>query len=306
MLTPDELKARLPGVLVFATTPFIAGSLEVDLAGFRRNMEFLAAGGIRSVAVAGFVGEFSALSRDEYPAVIRTAREALGPDLLVVAGVGYGSPLAAEYAVAAQESGADCAMLLPPYLVEPTEDGMVDHVKQVASAIRIGVMIHSMPGFAFSPRLVERLADLGGVVAYKDELGDVRGFGEIVDRVGDRLAYVNGRAEPVMGYYASAGANVLATAIGNFDPALALAAYEAAAALDFPRLRTVLAPRATPWYRLRERNRGYLISVSKASMNLMGLAGGVVRPPLSGLQPAVDAELLALMTEIGYLEAATR
>jgi 5-dehydro-4-deoxyglucarate dehydratase len=305
VLTPDELKGRLPGVLAFATTPFAAGDLAVDLAGFRANMEFLAAGGIQAVAVAGFVGEFSALNAAEYRNLITAAREALGPDRLIVAGVGYGTELAIEYARAAEASGADCAMLLPPYLVEPTDDGMVQHVGRVASAIRIGVMIHSMPGHAFSPVLVERLAALPGVVAYKDELGDVRGFGDIVDRVGDQLAYVNGRAEPVMGYYASAGANVLASAIGNFDPPLALAAYEAAMALDVPRLRAVLAERATPWYRLRERNRGFLISVSKASMTLMGLAGGEVRPPLSGLQPAVADELRALMVQIGYLKGGT-
>jgi 5-dehydro-4-deoxyglucarate dehydratase len=282
------------------------GSLELDLAGFRRNMEFLAAGGIDLVAVAGFVGEFSALTAAEYRAVIRTAREALGPDRVVVAGVGYGSELAAEYAAEAEANGADCAMLLPPYLVEPTEDGMVAHVSRVASSTRIGVMVHTMPGFAFSPRLVERLANVQGVVAYKDELGDIRGFAEIVDRIGERLAYVNGRAELMMGYYASAGATVLASAIANFDPALAFAAFDAAIALDFPRLRAVLAPRATPWYRLRERNRGYLISVSKASMNLVGLAGGVVRPPLSGLPPEVGGELHALMTSIGYVEGPVR
>lgn len=303
MLTPDEVKARLPGVLAFAPTPFIDGTLEVDLAGFARNLEFMVAGGIRAVAVAGFVGEFSALSADEYGAVVTTARQALGPTALVVAGVGYGSELAAEYAAAAEAAGADCAMLLPPYLVEPTEDGMVAHVGRVSAATRIGVMVHSMPGFAFSPRLVERMAEIPNVIAYKDELGDVRGFGEIVERVGDRLVYVNGRAEPVMGYYASAGANVLATAIGNFDPPLALAAHDAASRFDFGELRRILAPRATPWYRLRERNRGYLISVSKASMNLMGLAGGVVRPPLSDLRPEVLAELRTLMEEIGYLEA---
>jgi 5-dehydro-4-deoxyglucarate dehydratase len=305
MLTPAEVRQRLPGVLVFATTPFSPGTLALDLDGFRRNMEFLAAGGIRAVAVAGFVGEFSALNATEYQALLRVAREALGPDRLIVAGVGYGTELATEYALAAEASGADCAMLLPPYLVEPTEDGMVAHVARVAGAIDIGVMVHSMPGHAFSPRLVERLADVRGVISYKDELGDVRGFGEIVERVGDRLAYVNGRAEPVMGYYASAGATVLASAIGNFDPPLALAVHDAAAALDFQRLRSVLAPRATPWYRLRERNRGFLISVSKASMNLVGLAGGEVRPPLSGLQPEVAAELHELMAEIGYLEGAT-
>jgi 5-dehydro-4-deoxyglucarate dehydratase len=306
LLSPDELRHRLPGVLVFAPTPFDERTLGVDLEGFRRNLEFLVAGGIKAVAVAGFVGEFSALSAEEYQAVVRTAREALGTDPLLVVGVGYGTALAGEYAAAAEASGADCAMLLPPYLIEATQDGMVEHTRQVAAATSLGVMIHSMPGFPFSPSLVERLAEIPGVVAYKDELGDLRGFAEIVDRVGDRLVYVNGRAEPVMGFYAMAGATVLASAIGNFDPALALAAYEACRDLDPVRLRATLAPRALPWYRLRERNRGFLISVSKASMNLVGLAGGVVRPPLSSLPPDVLDELRGLLEESGYLEGAVR
>ena len=304
MLSPDDLKHRLPGVLVFAPTPFDQRTLEVDIPGFRRNMEFLAAGGIEAVAVAGFVGEFSALEATEYQQLLRAARESFGPGGLIVAGVGFGTALAAQYAAAAEAEGADCVMLLPPYLVEPSEDGLVAHTKMVAQATALGVMVHSMPGHPFTPRLVDRLADIRGVVAYKDELGDVRGFAEIVDHVGDRLVYVNGRAEPVMAYYAAAGATVLASAIANFDPQLALDAYSAANDLDFDRLRTVLAPRAMPWYRLRERNRGYLISVSKASMNLMGLAGGVVRPPLSNLQPEVERELLGLLVETNYLEGA--
>jgi 5-dehydro-4-deoxyglucarate dehydratase len=303
LLSPDELTDRLPGVLVFAPTPFDSRTLGLDLPGFRRNLEFLAAGGIQSVAVAGFVGEFSALTGSEYEVLLRTAREAFG-DGLIVAGVGFGTALAAEYAVAAENNGADCVMLLPPYLVEPTEDGLVAHTKHVAEATRLGVMVHSMPGYPFTPRLVERLADLPGVVSYKDELGDVRAFSEVVDHVGDQLVYVNGRAEPLLAYYSAAGATVLATAIGNFDPALALEAYAAAETGEFARIRSVLAPRATPWYRLRERNRGFLISVSKASMNLMGLAGGAVRPPLSDLEPEVERELVGLLTETHYLEGA--
>jgi len=306
VLPPDELKRRLPGVLVFAPTPFDAATQEVDLPGLRRNMAFLAAEGIGAVAVAGFVGEFSALSAAEYEAVLRAAREALGPGPLLVAGVGYGTRLAAAYAATAEACGADCVMLLPPYLVEPTEDGMVAHVGGVAQATRLGVMLHSMPGFSFTPRLVERLAELPTVVAYKDELGDIRAFAEIVDRVGDRLVYVNGRAEPVEGFYAAAGATVVASAIGNFDPRLAIEAYEAARDLDYARLHAVLAPRAMPWYRLRERNRGYLISVSKATMNLLGLAGGVPRPPLSDLPQAVMSELRAVLEETGYLGMGAR
>lgn len=302
MLAPEELKDRLPGALVFAPTPFLRETLEVDFVGFRQNLEFLAEGGIQAVAVAGFVGEFSALNAAEYQLVLQVAREAFGPERLIIAGVGFGTALATEYAAAAERNGADCVMLLPPYLVEPTEEGLVAHTRVVAEATHLGVMVHSMPGYPFTARLVERMAAIPGVVSYKDELGDVRSFAEIVDHVGDQLVYVNGRAEPLMAYYAAAGATVLATAIGNFDPALALAAYAAAEKNDHEMMRAILAPRATPWYRLRERNRGFLISVSKASMNLMGLAGGSVRPPLSDLQPDVERELVELLTATEYLE----
>jgi 5-dehydro-4-deoxyglucarate dehydratase len=164
------------------------------------------------------------------------------------------------------------------------------------------VMVHSMPSYPFTPDLVERLADVPGVVAYKDELGNVDNFRHIAERIGDRLVYINGRAEPVQAEYAAAGATVLATAIGNFDPELALSAY-AALTEDGPEaLAAVLAPRATPWYELRQRERAFLISVSKASMSLMGLSGGAVRPPLSDLSDAVRLELTQLMRTVGYLE----
>lgn len=301
-MSPEELKQRLPGVLVFAITPFDERTLEVDFDGFRRNLEFLTAGGINAVSVAGFVGEFSALTAAEYSALVRTARAVLGPDRLLVAGVGFGTAVAAEYAAAAEAADADCAMLLPPYLVAPTEDGMVAHVQQVADATRLGLMVHSMAGHVFTPRLVERFAEIPSVVSYKDELGNVAAFVEIADRVGDRLVYVNGRAEPMMGFYAAAGMTVLASAIGNFDPAIALEAYAVAQELDFERLRAILAPRATPWYQIREHNRDQAISVSKSTLNMLGLAGGLVRPPLSNLGPELESELRDVLAVTGYLE----
>jgi 5-dehydro-4-deoxyglucarate dehydratase len=301
-LSPEDLRGQLSGVLVFAPTPFEPDTLALDLAGFRQNMEFLAAAGICAVAVAGFVGEYSALGPQEYRSVVRTAREAFGADGLVVAGVGVGAGLAAEHAAAAESAGADCVMLLPPYLVQPSDEGLVAYTAMVARATRCGVMVHSMPNYPFTPDLVERLAEVPGVVAYKDELGDVDNFRQVAARVGDRLAYVNGRAEPVMAEYAAAGATVLATAIGNFDPGLALSAYATMTEDGPDALAAVLAPRATPWYELRQRKRAFLISVSKASMRLMGLSGGAVRPPLSNLTDAVQVELVKLMHTVGYLE----
>ena len=178
MLTPAELKDRLSGVLVFATTPFEAGSLELDLGGFRLNMEFLAGGGIQAVAVAGFVGEYSALTTAEYEAVVRTAARCsarTGSSL-------PGSATARSWRPSTWSWPRPAAPIAPRPARRTSSSrprtGWWPHVTRVASAIRIGVMIHSMPGLGVLAGTGRATADVPGVVAYKDELGDVRGFGE--------------------------------------------------------------------------------------------------------------------------------
>lgn len=297
-----ELKEKLRGVVAFAPTPFRTSDLEIDLAGFSRNMDFMAQNGIPWIAVAGFVGEYSALTHDEYAQVVRAAADAVNGKSRIVAGVGGGTHGAREAAQTAQQQGAECVMILPPYLVQPSPAGLVEHFRTIAESVDIGVMIHSMPGTAFTPELVEEVAKTPNVISYKDEAGDLRLFDETVNRLGDRLVYVNGKAEMMMPYYFLAGATCNATAIGNFDPQLALSACAAALAGDFPKTSALLQPKARPWYRLREKNRGYLISLSKASMDLAGLCGGAVRPPLSEIAPEDQLQLRNLMEELGYID----
>ena len=302
MMNPVELKQRLQSVIAFAPTPFRAEDLEIDLKGFRENLDYLAQNGVPWIAVAGFVGEYSALTPQEYALVLRTAVDAVKGRSNIVAGVGGGTKLAIEAARDAQESGADCAMILPPYLVQPTPTGLIEHFRAIAQSVRIGVMIHSMPGVAFTPELIEEAAEIPSVVAYKDEIGDLRAFDETVSRVGDRLVYVNGKAEMMMIYFFLAGATCNATAIGNFDPQLALTAARAAREGDYEEVKKLLLPKARPWYRLREKNRAYLISLTKASMDLAGLCGGAVRPPLSEIAPEDRQELRCLMDKLGYID----
>lgn len=302
MIDPIELKAQLRGPVAFAPTPFRRDNLEIDLAGFRHNMDYLAQNGIPWIAVAGFVGEYSALTPREYAELVRTAVEVVQGKSKIIAGVGGGTHVASEVARVAQSQGADCVMILPPFLVQPTPEGLVEHIRSIAKSIQLGVMIHSMPGFTFTPDIVERVAETPNVVSYKDESGDLRMFDETVSRIGDRLVYVNGKAEMMMVYYFLAGATCNATAIGNFDPALALSACRAALDGDYGKVMQLLLPKARPWYRLREKNRAYLISLTKASMELAGLSGGTVRPPLSTITHEDQIQLRILMEELGYIQ----
>lgn len=305
MLSPLDLKEKLRGVIVFAPTPFRRGDLEIDFAGFRGNLDYLVQNGISTIAIAGYAGEYSALSSTEYVELVKAAADVVRNKANLVVGAGGGMHMACAAARAAQDCGADCIMTLPTYLMIPTPAGLRNHFSAVARSIQIGLMIHSMPGSFFTPALVNDLAEVPNVVAFKDESGDLRTFDEIVRLVGDRLLYVNGKTEMMMCCYFVAGATSNASAIGNLDPSLALASYQAALASDYRRVNELLLPRARPWYRLREKEPAYLIALTKASMELAGLCGGTVRPPLSELSPEHQENLEFLMEELGYIQRAS-
>jgi 5-dehydro-4-deoxyglucarate dehydratase len=223
---------------------------------------------------------------------------------LVVAGVGHGTHTAIEFARRAEAAGADCVMLLPPFVADPPAEGMYSHFRAIAQSVNIAVMLHSMPGGAImTPEVVARLAELPNVVAYKDELRDIRVFHDIRALVGDRLVYVTANGEKLLRYYFLDGLGVLATAMGNFDPALINTVYQLAAAGDTTQLNTLLQTKIAPWYQLREKDRAYLIAVTKETMNLLGLCGGVPRWPLWPMSPADRPALAAILSQLGYQPA---
>lgn len=303
-LSPADVKQRLTGVLPFVPTPFRAADQALDSDGLRGNLRFLLEHDTRLLGLAGFAGEFSALTPAEHEQVIKLAVEEAAGKALVVAGVGHGTPTAIEFAQRAEAAGADCVMLLPPFVANPPAEGMYHHFRAIAQSVNIAVMLHSLPGGAIlPPEVVARLAELPNVVAYKDELRDIRVFHDIRALVGDRLVYVTANGEKLLRYYFMDGMGVLATAMGNFDPALINQVYALAVAGETDTLNEVLQHKIAPWYKLREKDRAYLIAVTKATMNWLGLCGGVPRWPLWPMNAADRPALEAILTGLGYTPA---
>jgi 5-dehydro-4-deoxyglucarate dehydratase len=300
-LAPTDVRQRLTGVMPFVPTPFRAADQALDANGLRTNLRFLLEHDTRILGMAGFAGEFSSLTLDEYEQVIEIAVEEAAGQALVVAGVGHGTPMAIEFAQRAEAAGADCLMLLPPFVADPPAEGLYHHLRAIAQAVDVAVMLHSMPGGAvLTPETVARLAELPNVVAYKDELRDIRIFHDIRALVGDKLVYVTANGEKMLRYYFMDGMGVLATAMGNFDPALINQVYALAAQGDTATLNEVLRTKIAPWYKLREKDRAYLIAVTKETMNLLGLCGGVPRWPLWPMNAADRPALLKILSDLGY------
>jgi 5-dehydro-4-deoxyglucarate dehydratase len=299
-LTPLQLKDALRGVIAFAPTPFTADD-RVDYDGLARHVDYLARSGAHVVVVTGGVAEFFSLDLDEYRDCIRVGVEAVGGRVPVLAGIGHSTRTACQLAAHAERCGADGLMINPLYFLSPSERGALNHYQELARASSLGMMMFSTANSVYTADMVARLADVENVVALKDEWGDLKLFIETKERLGDRMAWINGMAEVMAPAYFGAGAQALTSGIVNFAPQLTLAIWEAGARGDTAEASRLIATTIRGLARLRERQKGYHIAIVKEAMNQLGLPGGFVRSPVMPVTPADAADLRAELIRLGLL-----
>jgi len=299
-LKPKELKARLRGVLAFAITPF-TDEQELDERALAHIIDVMCQSGIQVVVCAGAVGEFFSLSLEEYQQVIRTTVRAARGRVPVIAGIGHSTRLACELARYAEAEGVSGLMINPFYYVDPDLEGLCRHYEALAEASTLGQIIFSTGQFSYTPELVERLAQIDNVIGLKDEVGDLKTFVATVERLGDRLAWINGMAEPLTAAYFACGATSFTTGMANFSPEIPLSIYNAAEAKDYTTVRSLVAQKITRISQLRAKRKGYSTAVLKESMNLVGLPAGPCRWPLTPLRAEDREELKVILRDLKLL-----
>ncbi len=304
-MKPDALTARLRGVLAFTPTPFTArDSLDVD--GLAQHVDYLVNAGVHAVVACGGMGEFFSLELDEYRATIRTVVEAARGRVPVLAGIGHGTRVATQLAEYAASVGADGLLIHPQYFVEPSDEGLARHYQALARACGLGMVVYSTKAAPVTLPLMRRLAEVDTVIALKDECGDLKVFSEIVQDLGRRMIWINGMAEVLVAPYSAAGAQAFTSGLVNFVPGLTLAVWNAAIGGRWNELHALVARKIRPLARLRERQRGYAVTVVKEAMNLLGMPGGATRLPLVSLCPEDRSDLHQTLSELGILPGQRR
>jgi len=300
-LAPSALAARLRGVIAFPVTPFLRNAdMDLDLPSFEAHVERLAGSGVAALVIAGGTGEFFSLTPAEIGRLIRTAVRIADGRLPILAGVGLGPSLGAELARDARQAGADGVLALPPAYPNPDSGGLADYYRAIARAVPdLAVVPYSRGSALVTPAVLEALASVPNVVAYKDGQGDVRMFQRNRAAFGDRYVWLAGAGDDIVGAYAAAGAEGYTSSLACFDPALSLRLWELAAAGRLAELDRLHAERVAPWYALRARRAGYEVSVMKAAMEAYGMTAGPVRPPLADVTDQERAEIRALAGRIG-------
>jgi len=292
-MQPNELRQRLQGVISFPVTPF-KPDLSLDLEGLRRNLRSLLKHSVCAVVAPAGTGELYSLSPTEHLAVIEAAVEEVGGRVPVLAGTGFNPPIGTELARRAAEAGANGILAFPPYYPSPDDDGIVAYYRAIAEATPLGLLIYTRDWFNPTPALAERLTQIPNLIGWKDGQADLRRYQMIRERVGDRLHWIGGAGDDMVPGYYSIGIRTYTSSIANVAPRLSLRLHELASAGKSDELTKLMNELVIPLYLLRARRKGYEVSVMKAMMDLIGLGGGPVRPPLVDVMPD-DLETLRSM-----------
>jgi 5-dehydro-4-deoxyglucarate dehydratase len=296
-MTPEQMAMALGrGLLSFPVTNFGRdGRLDAD--GYRDNIAWAMSHGPAGLFAAGGTGEFFSLTPAEVATVVEAAVAEVRGRLPLIAPCGYGTAIAQDFARSAERAGADGLLLLPPYLTEFSREGLAAHVEAVCKATRLGVIFYSRASASIDDVTLARLCETcPNLVGFKDGVGDIEMMTRIFARLGSRLTYLGGlpTAETFALPYLEMGVNTYSSAIYNFLPKFALEFYAAVLRRDHAAVYAGLRDFVLPYIDIRNRKKGYAVSIIKAGMRLVGRDCGPVRAPLTDLTPA-EMDILAAL-----------
>ena len=278
---------EINGSLCAIATPFdAAGAL--DLPAFGRLIDHQLDGGTQGIVVAGSTGEAHMLDAHEYERLLAFAIERIAHRVPVIAGTGEA---ATSKTIAltrrAQALGADAALVVTPYYVRPTQDGLRRHFSEVAAHGGLPVVMYNVPsrtGCDMQPETVATLRDTAGVIGIKEAVGKPERITAIAQLQRPGFVYLSGddgsAADAML-----AGAGGVISVVNNLVPKLfrtlcdaARGGDRAAAMQHAGRLAPLLkaldcAPNPIP---------------VKAGLAELGLCGAAPRLPLLELSPGPE------------------
>jgi 5-dehydro-4-deoxyglucarate dehydratase len=292
-MSPEEFAKKIgAGLLSFPVTHF-TDAYAFDEAPYREHLDWLLQYKPAGLFAAGGTGEFFSLTLQEFSLVVSAAVQQTNHRVPVVAGCGYGTAIAKQFAQSAEAAGADGLLLLPPYLLNAEPAGIAAHVEAVCASTNLGVIFYNRDNAIINEVTLEHLCTrCPNLVGFKDGYGDIELMTRIYARMGDRLTYIGGlpTAETFALPYLEMGITTYSSAIFNFLPRFAQSFYAAVRRRDHNEVFKQLRDFVLPYIDIRNRRKGYAVSIVKAGMRAIGRSAGPVRTPLTDLnQDEMDA-----------------
>lgn len=186
---------HIHGSVCALVTPFESNGV-LDMAAFGRLLDFQIAGGTQAVVVAGSTGEAHMLEHDEYDRLLAFAVEHVAGRIPVIAGTGEaGTAKTVALTKRARTLGADAALVVAPFYVRPTQDGLRRHFVEVADHGGLPVLLYNVPsrtGCDLLPETTAALRDHPAIIGIKEARGDAERIRQTAELVRPDFVYLSG------------------------------------------------------------------------------------------------------------------
>ena len=281
-------------------TPF-RQDLSLDESTLRGLVRRQIAAGINFLVPCGTTGESPTLTRAEHLRVVEiTLEEAKGKVPVLAGAGGYNTREVIELAGEIEALGADGILSVTPYYNKPTQEGLYQHYRAIAGAVRLPIVVYSVQGRTgvnVEPGTLARLASIDNIVAVKEASGNIGQMAPVLNEVPADFIVLSGDDAITIPLAALGGRGVISVA-SNEIPAEMTAIAQACLRNDFPAAREIQA-RFLPLMNINfvESNP---IPV-KAAMALMGLLEPVWRLPMVPPSQANLAKIETVLQSVGLL-----
>lgn len=144
----------------------------INFSGYEKLINHLIDGGVHCLLAGGSTGEYSMMSTEERKEVIKAAVDYADGRVPIMAGTSeHRLNETVELTKYAEEIGADCALIITPYYMQTSEEGIKNYYEQVAKATNIGIVIYHYPGatnVTLTPEFIAELSEIEGIVGVKN------------------------------------------------------------------------------------------------------------------------------------------
>jgi 4-hydroxy-tetrahydrodipicolinate synthase len=195
----------------------------IDEPAFRDMVDWQIAEGSHALVPVGTTGESATLSAEEHYRVVELCVEQAAGRVPVIAGCGSNCTRSAIRNIqAAEERGADAALVVLPYYNRPSQEGLVAHFKALTEASALPIIVYNVPGRTVTDIAVEtlaRLAELPNIVGIKDASGQPARVSAQRLACGEDFAQLSGDDDQTLGFMAMGGVGAISVT-ANVAPRL--------------------------------------------------------------------------------------
>ncbi len=274
----------------------------VNYEAFAKLIEFQIANKTDAIIVCGTTGEASTLTHEEHLDCIRFCVKQVDKRIPVIAGTGSNCTQTAVYlSQEAEKAGVDGLLLVTPYYNKATQNGLYEHFKMIAESVKIPIILYNVPGRTgcnIQPATIVRLCkEIENIVGVKEASGDISQVAKLMALADGCVDLYSGNDNQIVPLLSLGGKGVISV-LSNvapeqthnicqlyFDGKTEESCKEQLRAIE---LVDALFCEVNP------------IPIKKA-VNLMGLEGGVLRRPLTEMEPTNVERLEKAMKNYGIL-----